>query len=228
MPVPSQSISSENQAAIHIALIGMSGAGKSHWSTELTTLGFQNYCCDDLIEEKLTTVLSQKDGSILSMSEWMGHPYEPQYDAAEKKYLEFEIETMQNICSYLREDNCLQKNVVVDTTGSLIYTGQKLIECLGTQAIMVYLKTPPETSLQMYETFLNSPKPVLWQGQFIKNSNETDQEALARCYPELLISRQQEYERYADVVIDFSIQRQVGFGANDFLEHIHKSLRKKS
>ena len=39
--------------AIQLSLIGMSGAGKSHWSKRMESLGFKMYSCDYLIAERL-------------------------------------------------------------------------------------------------------------------------------------------------------------------------------
>ena len=131
-------------------------------------------------------------------------------------------------CFYPRYYNIIKnryqnKNVVVDTTGSLIYTGENLIGCLKEITTVVYLKAPLGSNKAMYETFLRDPKPVLWQGRFNKQSQESNQEALLRCYPELLRSRQREYERYADVVIDFETLHKRGFGVKGFLETIQKN-----
>ena len=127
---------------IRLALIGMSGAGKSYWSSKLINQGFHSFCCDDLIEKKLEEFLWLPNGKKISMAEWMGHPYEPQYIQAEQNYLEFEVEMMESICSFLREDGYQDKNVVVDTTGSLIYTGKTLFGCLRDITTIVYLKAP--------------------------------------------------------------------------------------
>ena len=208
---------------IHLALIGMSGAGKSYWSSKLINQGFHSFCCDDLIEKKLEEFLWLPNGKKLSMAEWMGHPYEQQYIQAERNYLEFEVEMMESICSFLREDVYQDKNVVVDTTGSLIYTGETLIGCLREITTIVYLKAQLGSIKAMYETFLQDPKPVLWQGRFNKHPQESNQEALFRCYPELLRSRQREYERYADIVIDFETLHKRGFGVKSFLETIQKN-----
>lgn len=208
---------------IHLALIGMSGAGKSYWSSKLRTQGFHSFCCDDLIEKKLAEFLRLPNGKKLSMAEWMGHPYETHYIQAEKRYLRFEVEMMESICSFLSEIEYQNKNVVVDTTGSLIYTGETLIGCLREITTIVYLKAQLGSIKEMYETFLRDPKPVLWQGRFNKQPQESNQESLLRCYPELLRSRQREYERYADVVIDFETLRKRGFGVKGFLETIQKN-----
>ena len=208
---------------IHLALIGMSGAGKSYWSSKLINQGFHSFCCDDLIEKKLEEFLWLPSDKKLSMAEWMGHPYEPQYIQAEQNYLEFEMEMIESICSFLREDGYQDKNVVVDTTGSLIYIGETLIRCLREITTIVHLKAQLGSIKAMYETFLRDPKPVLWQGRFNKQPQESNQEALLRCYPELLRSRQREYERYADVVIDFETLRKRGFGVKGFLETIQKN-----
>jgi len=42
-----------------ISLVGMSGTGKTYWSKQLESKGFKRFCCDDLIGEKLGTVLKK-------------------------------------------------------------------------------------------------------------------------------------------------------------------------
>jgi hypothetical protein len=62
---------------------------------------------------------------------------------------------------------------------------------------------------------------------FSKKHGETNEEALARCYPRLLFSRQRLYEQYADVTIDYYVRNQEGFGVKEFLEEIESQIRKQ-
>ncbi len=52
--------------AIQLSLIGMSGAGKSHWSKRMESLGFKMYSCDDLIAERLGQKLEEKGKSTIN------------------------------------------------------------------------------------------------------------------------------------------------------------------
>jgi shikimate kinase len=64
----------------------------------------------------------------------------------------------------------------------------------------------------------------LWRDVFNKEPDETDEEALARCYPELLSSRERWYKKYADVTIDYYTRNQDSFGVNDFLREIEAAV----
>ena len=73
----------------------------------------------------------------------------------------------------------------------------------------------------MLKTYLANQRPVLWREFFNKEPNETFEDAMARCYPRLLISRERLYERYAGVAIDYYRLNQEGFGIFEFLKDIH-------
>ncbi len=208
---------------VNLSLIGMSGSGKSHWSNGLAELGFHRFCCDEMIAEKLAPELSQSDGTALDLGEWMGFPYESRYRERESRYLACEIEVIREILSYLSASNSGQK-VVVDTTGSVIYTGKDLLERLKSSSTVVHLVTPPEVKERMLRAYLDQPRPVLWRDVFSKKHGETNEEALARCYPRLLFSRQRLYEKYADVTIDYYVRNQEGFGVKDFLREIESQI----
>ncbi len=209
---------------MHLSLIGMSGSGKSHWSTEFAELGFLRFCCDELIANKLAPELSRSDGTAMDLGEWMGFPYEPRYKERESKYLACEIAVIGEILDYLSRSNPGEK-VVVDTTGSVIYAGENILGKLRSTTTVVHLATPPEVKERMLRVYLDQPRPVLWRDVFSKKRGETNEEALARCYPRLLFSRQRLYEQYADVTIDYYVRNRKGFGVKDFLGEIQAQIR---
>ncbi len=207
---------------MHLSLIGMSGVGKSSWSIKLYEIGFRRYCCDDLIKIKLASELTGSDGTMMEIGEWMGFPYESQYKERESKYLTYEIEVLTEIIGIL--ESCgkqAEENIVIDTTGSVIYTGEESLKRLRRCTTIVHFSTPPEVQGQMLKTYLANQRPVLWREFFNKEPNETFEDAMARCYPRLLISRERLYERYAGVAIDYYRLNQEGFGVFEFLKDIH-------
>ena len=212
------------QISMHLSLIGMSGSGKSYWSTELAELGYLRFCCDELIADKLAAELNRSDGTAVDLGEWMGFPYEPPYKERAYKYLACEIEVIGEILDYLSGSNP-DERVVVDTTGSVIYTGKDMLERLKSNSTVVHLATPPEVKERMLKVYLDQPRPVLWRDVFSKKRGETNEEALARCYPLLLFSRQRLYEQYADVTIDYYVRHRKGFGVKDFLGEIQTQIR---
>jgi hypothetical protein len=202
----------------------MSGSGKSHWSTELAELGFLRFCCDDLIAYKLARELIRNDGTAMDLGEWMGFPYEPQYKERESKYLACEIEVIGGVLDYLSRSNREEK-VVVDTTGSVIYAGEDILGKIRSATTVVHLAIPPEIKEKMLEVYVDQPRPVLWRDIFFKKQGETNEKALARCYPLLLAFRERLYGLHAHVTIDYYLRRREGFGVKDFLAEIQGQMK---
>jgi shikimate kinase len=204
---------------MRLSLIGMAGSGKSYWSKMLAEHGFKRFCCDDLIAAKFAAELTGTNGRTISMGEWMGFPYDPHYEDRESRYLAYEAEVLGEILEYLASNKGNSgKKLVVDTTGSVVYTGKELLGKLRRYTTIVYLSVPPEAQAELLNAYLSKPHPMLWKGVFHKEPHETDQEALARCYPKLLCERQLLYERYADVTIGYNSCRAQGFGVQQFLD----------
>lgn len=209
---------------MHLSLIGMSGSGKTHWSIKLAELGFIRFCCDDLIAHQLAPELTRSDGTAMALGEWMGFPYEPFYKGRESKYLACEIAVLRDVLDYLSGRNPEEK-VVVDTTGSVIYTGEDILGRLRSTTTVVHLATPPEIEKRMLQVYVDSSRPVLWRDVFFKKPGETNEDALARCYPLLLFSRERLYGQHAHVTIDYNVRRGEAFGAKDFLGEIQAQIR---
>ncbi|MBI2036348.1 hypothetical protein HYT17_01850 [Candidatus Microgenomates bacterium] len=209
-----------------ISLIGMSNSGKTHWSTklsrELERAGFVRFAADELIEKKLETVLKKLGfAGIHDMARWMGQPYEKRYQTNSQKYLALEKEAMEEILSSLQKLT-KSKNIVIDTTGSVIYLGDKLMSRLKKLTAIVYLDTPESVQKQMYENYIKNPKPVIWGDSFRKLNGESDFAALSRCYPKLLAFRTKRYKKYANIVLDYFMLREKNFSAEQFVKHLPK------
>jgi hypothetical protein len=204
----------------------MSGTGKSHWSSVLEEQGFRRFCCDDLIAERLGPELTTPAGETVPMGEWMGFPFEAKYEARQRTYIAYEIEIMQEILAYLESSAGEgDENVVVDTTGSVIFTGLNVLERLHHQTEVVYLEMPLVVQEQNRIAYLRDPAPVLWFDKFDQQPGETDEAALARCYPILLASRSAEYRRWADITLDYHRLREEGFTSDNFLADIAEAGR---
>ncbi len=206
---------------MRLSLIGMAGSGKSYWSMKLVEHGFRRFCCDDLIAAKLDPELTRPDGTTMELGQWMGFPYEPHYRERESKYLAYETEALTEILEYLesRKSNPEEK-IVLDTTGSVIYTGERILRRLRRYTMVIYLSIPPEVRGQMLKAYLSNPHPMLWRNVFSKDPDETEQEALARCYPRLVVARERLYEHYANVTIDYYRRSEEGFSVSDLLNAV--------
>jgi shikimate kinase len=202
-----------------ISLIGMSNVGKTYWSNKLKEVGFKVFSCDDMIEERLGIELKKLGYSGISdISKWMGQPFDERYLRNSKRYLEIEKEVMNRITDELiRKEN---DKIVVDTTGSVIYTGEDILKKLKKHTRIIYLEAPEKVKAEMLCRYIEYPKPVCWGKSYNKMKNEDDIEALKRCYPLLLEFRSVEYEKYADITLDYFKLREKWLSADEFISMI--------
>ncbi len=201
----------------------MSGSGKSYWSAKLAQQGFRHFDCDRLIASRLEAELTCSDGAVVSMGEWMGFPYQKGYREREAKYLAYEKKVLREIFETIQSAGQPSSNIVIDTTGSVIYTGKKVFDQLRRHTTVVHLQIPAARHDQMLRAYLANPRPVLWQGKFVKKPAETIEAALARCYSELMAERERLYEQYAHVTIAYHRHRNQNWKVADFLDAIKKS-----
>src|SRR5258706_3132251 len=111
---------------LRLALIGMSGAGKTFWTRTVAESGVAAISCDDMIEEKLAPRLKAGGfAGINGVAAWMGWPDSVTYAEREAEDLKEEIATLDEILSGLEGDRGL--SLVVDTTESAIYAGSHLL-----------------------------------------------------------------------------------------------------
>src|SRR5258708_12404991 len=178
---------------LRLALIGMSGAGKTFWTKKLAVSGYDTISCDDRIEQKLAPWLAG-DGyaGINGVAAWMGWPDSERYSGRESEYLAEEINALDEILTELGRQP--QKSWVLDTTGSVIYAGNNLLMRLRSQMTIVYLAASAEEQQLLIERYLDDPKPVLWRGAFLPKPGEKPRDTVARCYPPLMAARRQSYE----------------------------------
>jgi shikimate kinase len=172
-----------------LSLIGMSNVGKTHWSRKLEALGFVRYGCDDEIERVL---------GVDDLAAWMGFPDSPTYRAREKEYLDAEVSVMRSVLDRL---DGIAVDVVIDTTGSVVYLGDGLLDELRARTKIVYLRASDGAVAAMAEKYFACPKPVVWGDAFIPSTDEARDETLRRCYPALLAWRDERYARLAHLTI---------------------------
>lgn len=210
------------QNKLILSFVGMSNIGKTYWSQKLSTLGFQHLDCDALIEKKLAPVLTKLGyAGIADVSRWMGQPYEAKFQLNQKTYLSFEQEVVKNI---LKQVQCgFAKNVVIDTTGSIVHLDPQIAIDLKKNALVVYLQTSLEMQAEMFQKYLENPKPVVF-GDFYQCAKKEDKKtALGRCYCQLLDSRSKMYAKMADVILPYE-KFADNLSVNQFISLIQKSL----
>jgi shikimate kinase len=193
---------------LRLSLIGMSGSGKSHWVKNLNALGCPTVCCDDQIEAGLAPIF--KSGGyqgINGVAAWMGWPDSPTYAERESEYLSQEIATLDELLTRLEKEP--QHELVIDTTGSVICTGNHILHRLRKLTTVVYLAASDAEVQLLIQRYLRDPKPVLWQGVFHQRPGETPKDTVVRCYPLLIAGRRRSYEALAHVTLPTAVTREM-------------------
>jgi hypothetical protein len=204
---------------MRLALIGMSGTGKTLWTKKLAETGLPAVFCDDRIEHRLAPKLGQGGYSgINGLAAWMGWPDSATYAEREAAYLAEEIHTLDEVLQELEENP--QKSLVLDTTGSVIYAGNHVLMRLRRQMTIVYLAATEQERQLLIDRYLNDPKPVLWRGAFQPKSGETPRETVARCYPALIEARRRSYEALAHCTLQVAALRDGTMDADAFLKMV--------
>jgi shikimate kinase len=213
------SVEMHREKPLRLALIGMSGAGKTFWAKKLAASGVPAVSCDDGIEQKLAPRLAAGGyAGINGVAAWMGWPDSATYAEREAEYLAEEIHTLDEILTELEKQP--EKSLVLDTTGSVIYTGNNLLMRLRRQMTVVHLAASTEEQLLLIERYLNDPKPVLWRGAFQAKAGEKACETVARCYPALIAARRQSYEALAHCTLQVGALRDGALDTSAFLKMI--------
>ncbi|MBZ5661280.1 MAG: hypothetical protein LAO08_12810 [Acidobacteriia bacterium] len=209
---------------IKFSFIGMSGAGKSHWAEKLAGAGFRVIRVDDRIEEKLAPELAGGGyKGIGGVAAWMGWPNQPTYRDREQKYLAREVECMNEALDEM--ETAGEEGMILDTTGSVVYTGDEICRRMKSLTEVVYLEAPAAEERILIARYLSDPKPVLWGDQFVPRPGESASDTVARCYPRLIAHRKKLYEKYAHRVVSIERLRKTNPDARAFLEYIDAQAR---
>ena len=206
-----------------LSLIGMSGSGKSYWSRRLQRhLGFQRFGCDDIIEERLAPKL-QSYTARDRVAEWMGQPFDEQFPAHQKEYLDLEVAVMRDIFEEVGTYSERKRQAtVIDTTGSVIYTGEEICHTLKERSSVIYLEVSEEVTDHMFERYRANPRPVVFHETPQRKEGESEQAALERAYRDLISYRRTLYEHYADITIPYEMHRNANLRTEDFLELVSR------
>ncbi len=197
-----------------ISLIGMSNCGKSHWSKKLESeQGYMRLCCDDIIASQLSDLLPDVEITDMeAFAAWMGMPYEFGYQEREAAYLSAEEAALFKVMDQARGEN-----VVIDTTGSVIYLSEKALRILKEISTVVYLEATDDQLVEMTELFFKNPKPLVWGDGFSKDQSDSNEQALRRGYPDLLIHRSAQYLNLADKRVSYKRHRDPTLTTQAFL-----------
>ena len=174
--------------SLRIAFVGMSNVGKSYRSKVLRDqFGFDWYQVDKEIIKSLGL------SGMEEIAEWLGLPDSPTYEKREREYLDSEAKHTK--VDFIDTD----RNLVFDTTGSVIYLEKPTTQWLQENCLIVNLEAGEEDIHTMIRKFFEQPKPVVWNGMYVQKRGETQKETLERCFPVLLRDRLKRYRAMAHV-----------------------------
>lgn len=177
---------------LRLAFVGMSNAGKSYRARALAQdAGFKWHHVDGEIQHTLGI------GSMDEISAWLGYPDSQTYPERERQYL-----AAENLNTKLDTHDTDSKNLVFDTTGSVIYLPADTIRWLKESCLMVNLAVSEDKMDAMMRKFFDEPKPLIWSGFFVPVEGESEHETLSRCYPLLLHDRLAQYAALGHITID--------------------------
>jgi hypothetical protein len=224
-------MSAPRDKPLRLALVGMSGAGKSYWTRHLALVGYPTIGCDDRIEAGLAPVLQAgKFEGINGVAAWMGWPDRETYAEREARYLAEEISVLDEVLTGLEKNPASE--LILDTTGSVIYSGNHLLHRLRKQMTVVYLAASTAERELLIRRYLEDPKPVLWRGAFQAKAGESSNDTVLRCYPMLAEARRRSYEALAHCTVAVGELRQLSVDAEHagvapglkFLERVREQL----
>lgn len=202
-----------------LVFIGMSNLGKSHWAEKLETLGYVRVWADNEIKKNLGPSLPMEGHNTVeeAMAEWMEQPFGDNYPKNSAIYLKHEKQVMWSAIWRMLKG----EQLVVDTTGSVIYCGWLILFLLRLLGTVVLLDAPEGHEEVLYQEYLVGKKPRIWgDGTYAPMPGEDPWVALARCFPNLLKTRNFRYRPLAHVVLDYFELRAPGFGLNELLEKV--------
>lgn len=177
-----------------LAFVGMSNAGKSYRSAVLQNeLDFFWYEVDAHIQKVL------QHENMSDISSWLGHPTMETYHRRAQAYI-----AAEETCTYLEGLDTHGKNLVFDTTGSVIYLSDQTKNWLLNECLVVNIDVGTEAIDEMTARYFAEPKPVIWGDTFTRREGEDDASALKRCYPEMLRQRLQAYRALAHLTIPYA------------------------
>lgn len=196
-----------------LAFVGMSNAGKSYRSKVLhNERDFLWYHVDEEIQKALGFA------DMSEISTWMGYPTSEGYTEREQRYLELE-----NLYTAHAAMQTHGKNLVFDTTGSVIHLQPETLQILSDNCLVVNLEVPEDSLQALIEKFFEEPKPVAWCGRFNQLPGEDTNTALRRCYPALLHARLSAYRAVSHITIPAPFVRDTT--ADETLRIIQEALQ---
>ncbi len=207
-----------------ITLIGMSGAGKTHISSQLANWGWSNYSCDyeigaNSLKEALVGDKKFTVNDISALSNYLGKLGNPdkggfpldKFKERQKVYYDAEVMALKAMGEFAKS---AKTSFIHDSTGSLCEIEDKnLIQEIGEQTLFVYLKTGEKEDKEVLKRASENPKPLFFPPAFLDDNvhefldefniaaiDEITPDDFARwVFPKLFEARKPKYQNLADL-----------------------------
>ena len=194
-----------------VTLLGMSGAGKTHFSQKLSQWGWQHYSNDFEIAGRLGITVSVHDLSALSAfigqlgdERKDGLPME-EFKRKQQLYMDAEIAVLEDLPKG-------EGKLVNDSTGSFCeIEDEDLIARVADQTRLVYIETDAASHQEVIKRAVQYPKPLYfppdlfdgWVEDYcavrgVPMSEIEPNDFSAWVFPKLFASRLPKYERLAE------------------------------
>ena len=198
---------------LKVAFIGMSNIGKSYTAMRLATkYDFSLIEVDKIIWENLG------HDSMDAFAQWQGHPYTDGYAEREKHSIDLESEATRKALE------TAERNPMIDTTGSVIYTDSDVLETLRDSYYVVYIEAMEDHLKRLKVQYFKQPKPLVWAGHYEKIKGKTQTESILECYPKLLSSRAKAYAKHADTTLPSTMILNPDVSIEDIFEALKPAL----
>ena len=195
-----------------ITLLGMSGAGKTHFSQMLAGWGWDHYSCDLEIAKRLDIDVSVDDLSALSAfigqvgdTALGGLPLE-EFKRRQRLYYDAECEALRGMGAQIGD-----APFVNDSTGSFCeIEDADLIRDVAVRTMLVYIETPEDARDEVIKRAQDYPKPLFfppaqfdnWLDEYCEQKSVRVEKIVpddfsAWVFPKLFMARLPKYERLA-------------------------------
>ena len=152
---------------------------------------------------------------------WRGLPYEERYRNNESVQIQNEQEVMESVCNELSKYRT--ENVVVDTSGSLVYIDESVLRRLCDLTRCAYIVADKEQEAELYNDEVIFRRPLVWGRAYIPEKGESPEQAMRRCFPKLIAWRAHEYSRWATLSIPYYVLRHDDMTVDSFA-HLIKGV----
>lgn len=194
---------------LRLAFIGMSNIGKSYTAKRLARdFDFNLVDIDKLIWEELG------HDDMAGFAEWQGQPYSEGYSDREEKSIALEAKATRKALTIDKP------NTILDTTGSVIYTGKQILDELKQTHYVVYIQADIDAMERLKLQYFQQPKPLIWNNYFEQGLGQSDREAVLESYPKLLNARAESYESLADTILSSEYILNPKNSVRDILERL--------